>query len=114
MSKKDEAFELFSQGKTPDSSEVVALGLAKSSNKRYYRLWKEVQVVKEVVKAPVVPQGVAVSLIVTGANFEHKGKLYQKRNSTLTTVSGLDLKETKRIQQMRWKGFPASTLVIAK
>ena len=114
MAKKDEAFELFSQGKTPDSPEVVALGLAKSSNKRYYRLWKEVQVVKEVVKAPMVLQGVPVSSIAAGAKFEYKGKLYQKRESTLTTVSGLDLNETKRMQQMRWKGFPASTLVIPR
>jgi len=116
MAKKDEAFELFSQGKTPDSPEVVALGLAKASNKRYYRLWKEGQTPqigapKADVKAPVVPRGVPVSSLAIGAKFEYKGTLYQKRDSTLTIVSGLDLKATEITKQMTWRGFPPSTLV---
>ena len=117
MSKKDEVFELFSQGKTPDSPEVVAIGLAETSNKRYYRLWEEVQGVVETPvekEAPVVPRGVPVSSLTIGARFEHRGKLYQKRDSTLIIVSGLDLKATEITQQMTWKGFPPSTLVIPK
>jgi len=111
MSKKEGAFELFSQGKTPDSSEVVALGLAKKTNKGYYSLWKKLEEAPEV---PVVPRGVAVSSLAIGAKFEYKGILYQKRDSTLIIVSGLDLKETERTQQMTWKGFSPSTLVIPK
>lgn len=41
VSKKDEAFELFSQGKTPDDPEVKALGLKPESAKKYFRLWKQ-------------------------------------------------------------------------
>ena len=130
MAKKDEAFELFSQGKAPDSPEVLALGLKKDSVQKYHRLWKEgvVQEVKalweetpvEEVTAPVpivkapIPVGVAVSSLTIGARFEYKGVLYQKRDSTLTTISGLDLKKTQSTQQMTWKGFPSNTLVVPK
>jgi len=66
------------------------------------------------VEVPVVPRGVPVKSLTIGARFEYKGKLYQKRDSTLTIVSGLDLKATEITQQMTWKGFPPSTLVIPK
>jgi len=41
LSKKDQAFELFNQGKTLDDPEVQALGLKPDSAKKYYRLWKQ-------------------------------------------------------------------------
>lgn len=109
MSKKDEAFELFGQGKTPDSPEMVVLGLAKDSLRKYYRLWEKLQT--PVAEAPVT---VSVGSLAIGAKFECKGKVYQKRESTLIIVSGLDLKETARTQQMTWKGFSPSTRVIPK
>lgn len=112
MSKKDEAFELFSQGKTPDSPEVIALGLKKTSVKRYHQFWKNSQT--PATKAPAVSDTVAVSSLAIGAKFEFKAILYQKRESTLTIVSGLDLKATESTQQMTWKGFPSDTLVIPK
>lgn len=40
VSKKEQAFKLFDQGKTLDDPEVAALGLAPESLKKYYRLWK--------------------------------------------------------------------------
>ena len=40
MSKKDEAFELFSQGKRPSSPEVKALGLSAKTRYNYYQEWK--------------------------------------------------------------------------
>lgn len=41
VSKKDRAFELFAQGKTPDDPELEALGLAPSTIKKYFGLWKQ-------------------------------------------------------------------------
>jgi len=41
MSKKEEAFELFSQGKRPSSPEVKALGLAAKSRYNYFLEWKK-------------------------------------------------------------------------
>lgn len=41
MSKKEEAFELFSQGKRPSSPEVKALGLSAKTRYNYYQEWKK-------------------------------------------------------------------------
>lgn len=41
VSKKDEAFKLFAQGKEPGDPELEALGLAPSTIKKYFGLWKE-------------------------------------------------------------------------
>lgn len=79
MSKRDEAFELFSQGKVPTDSEVVALGLKVESAKRYYRQWEGAQPEPEVAAEVLVPRGVPVSSIPDGALFEYKGQLYTKR-----------------------------------
>lgn len=43
MSKKDEAFELFSQGKGVDDPELEALELKQDTLDRYYREWKAEQ-----------------------------------------------------------------------
>lgn len=40
MSKKNEAFELFSQGKRPSSPEVKALALSAKTRYNYYQDWK--------------------------------------------------------------------------
>ena len=41
MSKKEEAFELFSQGKRPSSPEVKALELSAKTRYNYYQEWKK-------------------------------------------------------------------------
>lgn len=91
MAKRDEAFELFSQGKVLAGPEVEALGLKVDTAKKYYRLWKglqqepeatlepEVEPEPEVVVEVPVPSEVPVRLIPDGAMFEHKGQLYSKR-----------------------------------
>ena len=99
MSKKDEAFELFAQGKGPKDPEVAALGLKKESRLKYYRLWlKHNKPIPEVSEQPdevttgatsilqlVVPElpvaipTVPLSQIPLGKNFEYKGKVYKKQ-----------------------------------
>lgn len=85
MAKRDEAFELFSQGKVLTDPEVEALGLKVDTAKKYYRLWKgfqqepEATLEPEVVVEVPVPSEVLVRLIPDGAMFEHKGQLYSKR-----------------------------------
>ncbi len=61
MSKKDEAFALFSQGKTINDPEVVGLGLAKKSSQRYYNLWKTLQP-EEAEEAPEEISGEATEV----------------------------------------------------
>ncbi len=41
MSKKDQAFKLFGEGKKPSSPEVKALGLASKTRYNYYQKWKK-------------------------------------------------------------------------
>ncbi|MBU0599015.1 hypothetical protein KKF61_08595 [Patescibacteria group bacterium] len=81
MSKKDEAFELFAQGKGPKDPEVADLGLKKASRVRYYRLWlKHNKPVIPVVATPAtVVATVPLSQIPLGKNFEYKGKVYKKQ-----------------------------------
>lgn len=84
MSKKDEAFELFGQGRTLDSPEVAALGLTKASNERYYRLWEKSQpevapVEEEAPKVEVeAPVTVSIRSLPSGAQFELAGRRYRK------------------------------------
>lgn len=80
--KRDEAFGLFSQGKTP--SEVSILGLSEASVKRYYRLWKQLK--PEVIeKAPVLS---TVGSIAKGAAFEWKGLLFIMEGKEKESVVG--------------------------
>jgi len=93
MNKKDEAFELFAQGKGPKDPEVAALGLAKASRVKYYRLWMkynkpipevserpdEVAIPIVVPELPVAIPTVPLSQIPLGKNFEYKGKVYKKQ-----------------------------------
>lgn len=81
MSKKDEAFGFFSQGKTLDDPEVVSLGLAAKSIKRYYHLWKQLNPEPAVVAftAPIeVLSEILVEKVPNGGLFEHKGQIYKK------------------------------------
>ena len=57
MTKKDEAFALFSKGRRIDAPCVQALGLKTDSVKRYHRLWEEqkVKVIPAVIQEPLAP-----------------------------------------------------------
>ena len=85
---------------------------AEASIEETLKVEETLEAPKAEVRVPVVPRGVPVSSLAIGAKFEYKGTLYQKRDSTLTIVSGLDLKATEITKQMTWRGFPPSTLVI--
>lgn len=100
MSKKDEAFELFSQGKALDSPEVAALGLAEASVKRYYRLWKQLSPESEPCapcgeKAPaeVLP---TISSITKGTTFEFQGLLLSREGTKGKLVVGSYLNKPGR------------------
>jgi len=99
MSKKKQAFELFSQGKPLHSPEVEELGLTRRLRNRYFREWKRLQ---EPEKAPVeVPstpietpvQTAPVSAIPMGGKFEYEDKLYQKVNVVQKVAIGVRLIE---------------------
>lgn len=86
-SKKEQAFELFAQGKLPSDPEVLALGLKIDSAKKYYRLWVRqtglepaVLVKPEVAPTLVVeaPVRVTVGSLEIGTLFESRGKHYKK------------------------------------
>lgn len=106
MSKRDEAFELFNQGKVPTDSEVVALGVKAESAKRYYRQWKQLS--QEVTPTP--PEGKAfLSSLGSRAKFEHNGKVYM-RDSILNggNIAGIEIKTQRRLV------FRPNTLVTPK
>lgn len=83
MAKKDQAFELFSQGKTLSDPEVLDLGLKKKTLGNYYRAWgkpqAEVVAPAEIVSAPVkiVPVEVQLASLPTATLFELKGERYR-------------------------------------
>jgi len=101
VSKKKQAFELFSQGKTPHSPEVEELGLTRRLRNRYFREWKRLQEAKieetpvEVPSAPTETptQTVPLSTIAMGGKFEYESKLYRKVNVVQGAVIGLALIE---------------------
>lgn len=84
MSKKDEAFGLFSQGKTPTDPEVLSLGLVQASIQRHYRLWKQLnpQLETPVIVAPPVTVSSEVLLgnLPNEGLFEYGGQVYKKRS----------------------------------
>lgn len=90
MSKKDQAFELFSQGKKPNDPELEVLGLKKESKRKYFGDWKmtkakpiieEVPVVVEEVPVAPVPLMVRASLLKNGDTFEFNGEIYRAGKS---------------------------------
>lgn len=83
MSKRDEAFELFNEGKVVTDLEVVALGVKDETAKRYYRNWTKLQSAPAAVESPAsVAVAKPVSAVPDGAIFEHRGLFYQKRGAT--------------------------------
>jgi hypothetical protein len=94
VSKREQAFKLFDQGKKPGDPEIVALELSPKTVRKYKALWK-----KQASVAKTVPGGLDTELYATSENiinsysvgevvvesipdgslFEHKGLLYKKR-----------------------------------
>jgi len=85
MAKRDQAFELFSQGKKPGDPDLEVLGLKRESQKKYFRDWKktEIEPAVEVASPPVVvvasPVMVRAGSIKPKDKFEFRGKTYQAK-----------------------------------
>jgi hypothetical protein len=86
VSKREEAFKLFDEGKKPRDSELVALGLSPKTVKKYQTLWRKQKTPTEQapcgeVEAPVAPFAageVPVESIPDGNLFELRGLIYRK------------------------------------
>lgn len=76
MRKQEQAFALFNQGKTTDSPEVLALGLKRATERKYYRRWLITQKPTE-----VKVQGVPVCYLSVGQEFRFEGNLYRIRQN---------------------------------
>lgn len=105
MSKRDQAFELFSQGKKPGDPELEALGLMKTSQKRYFLDWKRTEAKPVVEEAPVVevveevpvapaPLMVRASSLKNGDKFEFNGEIYRAGKSQ-SCVLGANLTQPR-------------------
>lgn len=81
MTKRDEAFGLFGNGKLPNDPEVKALGLKTDSAKKYYRLWSRERGIEPVATAE--PVEVPFSEIPVGSKFEYLGKEYTKMRARM-------------------------------
>lgn len=82
MSMKEEAFELFNQGRKPDDYDVIALGIKKATRTKYYSSWKKSQepAVEEASPTEATPTNeVSVGSLVVGQEFEYEGNLYRIR-----------------------------------
>ncbi len=80
MTRKDQAFELFSQGKTLSDPEVLDLGLKKKTLGSYYREWGKPQAEvapAEIVSVPAAPVEVQLGSLKTATLFELKGERYR-------------------------------------
>jgi len=102
LSKKEQVFALFNEGKKPDDPEVIAIGLARRTVQNYQTLWQKQQAKEKggadvcapckeaaggapvaATQAPAqpvpAPQGtVSVESIPDGSLFESKSLLYKK------------------------------------
>lgn len=114
MSKRDEAFELFSQGRKPGCPCFEPLELKPETLKRYYRDWQKIKQNKEpapVVEAtPTPPKGKAfLSSIRSDANFGYNGMVFRK-DSVLNggNIAGIEVKTERRLV------FRSNTLVVPK
>ncbi|KKN16300.1 hypothetical protein LCGC14_0977260 [marine sediment metagenome] len=99
MSKKDEAFELFAQGKTNTAPEVGALELSKESGRRYYHLWKKArahEALETLVGARLIKPSVSVSSLPVGAQFVLGRRRYRKLGVQAGKVSCLHLTNPER------------------
>ncbi len=94
MSKKDEAFGLFEQGKTAQDPEVEALELGKGSARKYYNLWQKIKARKALeatVGASLIKPPVPVSSLPLGAQFVLGRRRYRKTGVQAGKVSILHL-----------------------
>lgn len=124
MSKKDEAFELFAQGKGPKDPEVAALGLAESSRVKYHRLWlkhnKPVEPEVPVAAVPAPVTQVPLSTIKDGKFFVlYGGAVYRRdnraRNSDLIFVRTAEyVAGGQRIDGVSIRAFKPDTMVTPK
>ena len=99
MSKKDEAFELFAQGKTNNDPEVEALSLSKDSARKYYNLWKTARAhedLETLVGARLINPSVSVSSLPLGAQFVLGRRRYRKVGVQAGKVSCLRLTNPER------------------
>ncbi len=99
MSKKDEAFELFAQGKTNKDPEVGDLGLSKESARKYYNLWKTArahEALETLVGARLIKPSVSVSSLPVGAQFVLGRRRYRKTAVQAGKVSILHLTNPER------------------
>ncbi len=99
MSKKDEAFELFAQGKTNKDPEVEDLGLSEESARKYYRLWKTAQAkesLEATVGARLIKPAVSVGSLPLGAQFVLGRRRYRKIGVQAGKVSILHLTNPER------------------
>lgn len=109
--KTDEPEEAAEVGETP---EVTTEEAAEEIEEAPVKEETPEEVPKAELESPVIARKVPVGSLPITAKFDYRGQLYQKRDSTAAVVSGLNLKETQRAQQMVWKAFPPDTLVIPK
>lgn len=110
MTKRDEAFELFSKGRKPNAPCVQALGLKSESVKKYYRLWKRSQGIMPVTKkAKVVSKAPILSSVTPGKKFEYKDKLYRKGS----TLNGGNIEAYEMITEKRLV-FRPDTFILPK
>jgi len=99
MTKRDQAFELFSQGKKLGDPELEALGLKKESKRRYFREWKKTEAEPIVEAAPPVvvvapPVMVRASSLKSGDKFEFNGEIYRAGKSQ-SCVLGANLTQPR-------------------
>lgn len=85
VSRKEEAFKLFDQGKRPGDPEMVALGLSPKTVIKYQTLWRKQATTEQApclesveTVAPLAAREVPVESIADGNLFEFAGLLYKK------------------------------------
>lgn len=128
VSRKEEAFKLFDQGKRPGDPEMVALGLSPKTVIKYQTLWRKQATteqppclvcagVEESVAPPAAGE-VPVESIADGSLFEQKGLLYRKNRVVYSgQVIATRLVATGYTTILREKGsaeFKPGIMVIAK
>ena len=112
MSKKDEAFELFAQGKTNKDPEVGDLGLSKESGRKYYNLWKTAQAresLEALVGARLIKPSVSVGFLPLGAQFVLGRRRYRKMGVQAGKVSILHLTNPER----GWIGVTTTAIALS-
>ncbi len=99
MSRKNESFELFAQGKTDKDPEVIELGLSKESARKYYLLWKKArarEALETLVGAHLIKPSVSVGSLPVGAQFVLGRRRYRKLGVQAGKVTCLHLTNPER------------------